>query len=269
MNIRDFVAGLQAIFDANDPSDGIDRQSGFGSDVRITGLKVVGGDESGELSVTFELNLPNYGRFKKVPRSSTTRVPFGTQWLAASGITTPGDYAAEIAREVESAAGSLVALAVGRPRRHANPATADRDTASAEKLWAQLVDDLGRHNVSAQESAPGIIEIVEELADGVADPVKVHVTPEQWRAYVVDCEIGARSDSGVDASTAGDGPGLAMLYLEEALGSRWDDEQHIVYYKDGFHGSIRAALPPVRDPASRAPRTPPDGDWYAYDPGCG
>lgn len=267
MNIREFVAGLQAIFDANDPSDGIDRQSGFGSDVRITGLKVIGGDERGDLEVTFELTLSPYWKFKKIPRFGTIRVPFGTQWLAASGVTTPAEYAPDIAREVEFACHSLIEQATdSRSRRRADPAAADRDTAPADELWAQLLVDLGHDHVSARESEAGVIEVIEDGGDGPGEPVWIHLTPEQWRSYVVDCEISARNDSGVDASSAGDGPGLARLYLDETLGSRCEGERHIVLFKDGFHGSIRAELPPVRDPASRTPRTPPDGDWYAFAP---
>lgn len=264
MNIHDFVVGLQTIFDANDPSDGIDRHDGFGKQVRVTGLKIVGGDERGELQVSFEFNLPGYWKFKRVPRAGTTRVSFGTQWLAASGITTPAEYVSDIARAVEMAVGSLVQETVaGKRHRKIDPAQVDREVAPVDELWKHLVADLGADNVSAHESGPGVIEVIEDWGGGQRDPLWVHVTPDQWRTYVVACELGARSDSGEDAWSAGDGPGMAMLYLNEMIGSRWDDEDHIVFFKEDFEASIRAELPPVRSPELRRRNSFDDGEWFA------
>ena len=41
------------------------------------------------------------------------------------------------------------------------------------------------------------------------------VTPEQWQDFVVECEIVAREDAGVDAARPGDGPFLACEAVDE------------------------------------------------------
>ena len=59
-----FVRDLQAIFDANDPADGIDRHDGFGTHVRITGLRQVDDGDFRELEVSYETRIPMRWRWR-------------------------------------------------------------------------------------------------------------------------------------------------------------------------------------------------------------
>lgn len=72
MNDDDFIRELQAIFDANDPADGIDRHAGFGSEVRITGLRRVDDGDFPELEVR--------GSDDELPRFYKSEGPDG--WFA-------------------------------------------------------------------------------------------------------------------------------------------------------------------------------------------
>lgn len=153
-----------------------------------------------EPEVTFELELPRRRRFPNVPRTGTTRMLFGAEWLAASGVDPPSNYAPEVARHVQLAAVSR---------------------------W----------------------------------------TPDQWRELVVGFEAAARVGSGIEASSAGDGPGLAMFHLREEIGSANEDENHVVFFLGGFRRSERAGLPPVAGRGLDWPPTDGNGDgWPAFGP---
>lgn len=262
-----FVAGLQAVFDAGDPADGIDRHDGFGSDVRIVGLSPVDDADFPELEVAFELELPRRRRFRNVPRTGTTRVLFGAEWLAASGFETPSSYAPEVARHVQLAAVQLVQGVIDRKRvARVDLDAVDRSVPPASVLWEQLMSDLRGDHVSVALVEDGVIEVAAEWMEGDGT-MRVHVTPDQWRELVVRSEVGARMDSGIDASSAGHGPGLAMFHLDEEIGSADEDENHVVFFRGGFHRSVRAELPPVAGRGLDWPPTEGSGDgWLAFGP---
>ena len=264
-----FVAGLQAIFDADDPADGIDRHDGFGADLRVVSLARVHDGDFPELEVVFELDLPRRLRFRKVARTGTTRVLFGEEWLVASGNDSPPAYAPVVAREVSLAAVNHVSDVIDRPRgRPVDLDEVKRSVPAASVLWEKLVADLRPDHQSVVELEDGVVELVAEWMEGDGT-TWVHVTPSQWRELVVDSEVAARMDSGIDASSTGDGPGLAWFHLHEEIGSLADDERHVVFFRGGFHRSVRAELPPV---PGRGLDLPPAGGgqgWFAFGPDAG
>jgi hypothetical protein len=76
---------------------------------------------------------------------------------------------------------------------------------------------------------------------------RVMLTPEQGQENVVDCEIGCRSDYGVDADSAGDGPMVATHDLDEAMATMDPDESFLVLARHRLAWSTRAEL--LRCPA--------------------
>ena len=116
------------------------------------------------------------------------------------------DYAGEVAEEVQ-------AWAVEHVRRFRPLPPFDREQVASElppadELWRRLRAEF---------------EDVEDLPHGFVGTtpdgqrVQVLLSSEQWQALVVDAEIGCRRDHGVDADSAGDGPGVALDLLGELL----------------------------------------------------
>ena len=102
--------------------------------------------------------------------------------------------------------------------------------------------------------------VTAQFVQHVGEVFLVHVTPREWFAYVVECERGARRDAGIGRTGHGEGPGVALFCLDEAIGSRREGEEHIVFFRGALERSIRAELPPVRSPAPvKAPKKPKKG----------
>ena len=102
---------------------------------------------------------------------------------------------------------------------------------------------------------------------------EVVVTPEAWQGYVVEYEVAAREDFGVDAARPGDGPFLACEAVDELLATLDEGEHFVVFDGRRFHRSTRRELPPVRSGAMQRRtqeilrRTGGRGEWRAYPPG--
>ncbi|CAN5244980.1 hypothetical protein BH09ACT10_BH09ACT10_20250 [soil metagenome] len=248
MTDEEFVAGLQAIFDANDLSDGVDRHHGFGTDVWVTGMRPVDDGDFPELEVTYQLQLPKKRRFKNAPRTGTTRVLFGQEWRAASGLDTPASYIQDVARAVEAAATRQVqAFRDSKRLRRERPGVMAESTGSADALWNDLLSALRQHHVSAEEVSTGVIEVVESHE---AETFWLHVSRGEWQSYIARVGTGNLLYGGLDAN------------VDEEIASRWDDEHHIVFFRGTFHKSIRAELPPVSSVLLRTPTEPiPGGRW--------
>ncbi|MET0467443.1 MAG: hypothetical protein ABWZ87_01750 [Aeromicrobium sp.] len=253
MTDDELVAALQAIFDAAVPPDGIDRSNGYGDDYRIESLRIVASDDGFddlEVTVHFRRKLLSHRR------NAVARLLFDRAWREASGLTDPLSCAAHV---VDRLPLSIMDSHASGDSKHR--AAAESSVPDVDASWQALLGALRE-----QESEVGEADDHISVSDAGDEPVLVHVTPEQWRAYVVDCEVAAREDSGEDALQAGDGPAEAYFQLDELIGSRWDDEQHIVFFRGRLHQSIRAELPPVRS-TIMDPDFPADGgDWYAYAP---
>jgi hypothetical protein len=220
---RELLEALQRLFDAEDPSDGIDRHDGYGRDYRITGLRLVPSDDGfDDLEVTVR-----YGG-----QVLTARVLFDRAWREASGLVDATSCAAYVV-------GTWQVARSGEARPPAPHRQAASDTAG---LWRTLQQALVRDYVNVHQVSHGRVELVDE--DG--EVVTIHLTPQQWRDVVEECEAAAESDSGLDARRSGDGLAIALGELDEQIGSRWDDEEHIVFFRGAFHSSVRAELPPLR-----------------------
>lgn len=207
MNDDELVAGLQRLFDADDPSDGIDRSDGYGEDYRFTALQVVTApDGFDDLDVTVEVGQ----------RTVTARLLFDREWRQESGLDEVGAYAAYVVAKWRQ----LLVDADDHPSilRQGGP----------DAAWDELSAWLARRWGPVTEIDDGL-----RLVDD-GEEVTVHVTREQWATF---------------AATRPDPHGE----LDEMIGSRWDDEHHVVHFRGGFHRSIRAELPPVRSMLLRDP----------------
>ena len=220
---RELLEALQELFDADDPADGIDRHDGYGRDYRVTGVRLVPSDDGfDDLEVTVA-----HGSEVVV-----SRVLFDRAWREASGLVDVRSCAAYVVDTWQHCPG-------GQARTGSAPRQAAADTVG---LWRGLQEALVRDHASVNQVGHGRTELVEE--DG--EIVTIHLTAQQWRAFVDDCEAAAESDSGEDAWRAGDGLSIALGELDELIGSRWDDEEHIVFFRGRLWQSVRPELPPVR-----------------------
>lgn len=237
------VQQVQAVLDANDPSDGIDRHDGYGRDYRLTDLRLVRSDDGfDDLEVTV----------RHADGVQVRRMLFDRAWRESSGLEDAVSCAAYVAAR----------WMVSRSGQVSDPRPLRQATAGTDELWRALEDALARGYAGVNRVGHGRLEVVEE----VGEIVTIHVTPQQWRRYVDDCEGTAEQDFGEDAWRAGDGLVIALDSLDELLGSRWDDEEHVVLFRGDLHASVRPELPPVRSMLLRE-TSDADGDWYATGPG--
>lgn len=249
MTDAELVEALQAIFDSDETPDGIDRSDGYGEDYRIESVRIMpGGDGFDDLEVTVRR------RRGIVRRKRVARLVVDRAWREASDLNDPMSYAAYVVQRWRSSE----VPAASRATRRRRPA-ADASVPAADICWRVLLQNLGAaYDVDEREGAL-------EVSDG-GGTVVVHVTPEEWRSFVVECETVSHADTIEDAAGPDRAPGEAFTRLEALIGSRWDDEQHIVLFRGRLHLSIRAELPPVRSMLLREPEAADDGDWYALAP---
>jgi hypothetical protein len=220
---RELLAALQQRFDADDPSDGIDRHDGYGRDYGITGLRVVPSDDGFD---DLEVTVRHGGEVVRA------RVLFDRAWREASGLLDAASCAAYVVGTWQGARGG--GARPPAPHRQAASDTMD--------LWRTLQQSLVRDYVNVHQVSHGQVELVDE--DG--EVVTIHLSPQQWRDFVDDCEAAAGSDSGDDAWGSGDGLSIALGELDDLISSRWDDEEHIVFFRGRPFRSVRSELPPLR-----------------------
>ena len=202
MKDQEFIDALQAVFDANDPFDGIDRHDGYGRDYRIESIRVVPSpDGFDDLEVTVRIGA----------ETVTSRLLFDHAWREASGLDDVLAYATYVVRRWNFPRFDHAVLD--------QPSGPGRDDS-----WKLLEQALGRRAEHLNQPAPGVLEVVESNGDVVT----IHVTPQEWASFAAGREQ------------------KALDVLDELIGSRWDDEDHIVYFRGALHHSVRAQLPPVR-----------------------
>ncbi len=153
MNDDALVRALQELFDADDPSDGLDRSDGLGEDYQIASLRRVPSDDGfDDVEITVVVGT----------QSVVSRLLFDRAWREASGLDDVGSYAAFI-------------LARWRA------ALVDDDARPAPSVEVvDLEEALRRPSRSVTRTSTGVLEVVD---DG-GDRVSVHVTPQQWRDVV-------------------------------------------------------------------------------------
>lgn len=287
MSDEEYVSALLAILtnpaptgiDGADPygqaDDGIDRYDGFGRDVVVSGLQVVGGPYGAELEVSYLLRLPaGDPDWDGVPERGSTRVPFDGEWRRLSGFGDPAAYAPQIASRVELAArdhavrhqhGGRRDRARTQWRARARAALPDRET-QRHVLLQTLAGEGEATQVSADRFE---LRLRHDHADGPAragdvaalpappEVITFVLTPEDWEEVLVDQHT---HDLG--------------LYLAETLADPDPDERFVVFYTGSLHRSTRAELPPVRGRArerawDRLRADHPPGTtygWFAFNP---
>lgn len=136
------------------------------------------------------------------------RLLFDREWRRDSGLDDPLAYAAYL---------------VARWRTALVPADVDDAPPAVLLDHEDLESRLAVGNAGVTAVRRGVLEVV----DDEGEVFTVHAPPQEWRTYAA-----GRSDPWGD--------------LEELIGSRWDDETHIVFFRGDFHRSVRPDLPPVR-----------------------
>ncbi|KQP25497.1 hypothetical protein [Aeromicrobium sp. Leaf272] len=128
---------------------------------------------------------------------------------------------------------ALWAFLANRGRR--SLAEASANVGEERETWAFLVRELESQG-KVDQSTPGRLVLDERWNDGPA--VTIVVTPAEWYSDVLSAELTCRHP--------GDGPGRAMFYIDESIGSRLDDEHFVVWDGRGFERSVQAVLPTRR-----------------------
>jgi hypothetical protein len=178
----------------------------------------------------------------------------------------PGPWHEDLATYASEVAEELQAWAIEHVRKYRPLPAFDREQVQhelppREQLWLMLTSEFR-----------DVHEIPGGFVGTSPDGPELHVmlTPERWQDFVVTCEIGCRSDYGVDADSAGAGPQVALCDLEEVVATMEDDERYVVL--DGYHleASTRAELPPVPGTATQvtaedARLRASGGSWFASD----
>ncbi|MBW9205743.1 hypothetical protein KV097_07265 [Mumia sp. zg.B17] len=238
-----YLAQLQRIFDANDPGNGIDRFTGYGSEWRVSGLRVVANEDGfDDVDVDIEVN----GSGADGPLQVRSQVLFDRQWRSDAGYEDPAVFAPYLVRELD---GRIYGLVRDRDSDVAGTLPPAIDGATRDEWWAALLDDLSGEAVVAREVGPGTIE-VEQLDEPTT---WVHVTSDQWARYV--------SEHGWDQATED---------LATTRSALW--EEHTVLFRGRLWCSIRAELPPIsQEQDERSKGIPPEegrmagGYWVAVD----
>ncbi|MET0822591.1 MAG: hypothetical protein ABWY58_16640 [Aeromicrobium sp.] len=182
-----------------------------GRDRRVTSMGVVQGEDGfDDLEVTLVVD----------GTTVVSRLLFDRAWREDSGLTDPTSYAAFVKARWQAGVTSL-----GDVMDDAGPAAqGGLGSQSQDELWQALERALWVEAAGVNRVGHGTWEVV--AGDG--DPFTVHVTPPQWRRMA-----SGREDDALDQ-------------LDDVIGSRWDDEEHIVSFRGAFHPSVRAELPPLR-----------------------
>lgn len=207
--------------------DRIDREGGFGTEVRVTSVHVVTGEHGAELEVGFVMDVPDRPAFRDVPATGSVRLPADAEWRELSGYAEPTAYASAVAYQV-MAAGRQLVVSNERPR----PRRADRDLPGRDEQWALLLEHLG-YEGPVREVGKGRVEVTRTW-DGIESVLTVVVTPDEWEQLL------HRNGTGVGF---GDWFGPLVATMQE-------DEGFLVYWRDDLHASTREELPPVRGTAS-------------------
>ena len=175
---------------------------------RVTSMDVVRGDDGfDDLEVTLVVD----------GTTVVSRLLFDRAWREESGLTDPRAYATFVdARWQAGVVPAVTEHDVARP--------AGRRASRQDDLWQALERALQVDAAGVNRVGPAAWEVVDR--DG--DPFTVHVTQQQWRGAAAGREQ------------------EALDQLDDVIGSRWDDEEHIVFFRGAFHPSVRAELPPLR-----------------------
>ncbi|MDO7867199.1 hypothetical protein [Nocardioides jiangxiensis] len=221
--------------------DGIDRYSGFGRDVVVTGGRVVGGEYGSELEIDFVIRPDGEPEI-----ADRGRVSLDAGWRELSGYADPSAYAPRVAREVERAARETWRRHSGR----SEDGQADRRAvpARAEEQRALLLELLGREGLVTEAASPDRFEVsCAPLEDEPGLRFTVVVTPAEWAGFLESV-----------------GPENAAF--GELMGSARNGETFLVFWKGEFEQSVREELPPVRARPERFVFPEGAGGWYAYRP---
>lgn len=232
--------------------DWIDRQDGFGTEVRVTSVDVVPGPYGAQVDVGFVLEVPpGYD----VPAQGHVLLPLDEEWRVLSGLTAPEDYAPRIASRVGRAAREHVVAHTEAPRSDYEPPA--RDTQRA--ILLHVLGQVG----TVEEQGPGRF-VVRREADGDHDDgwdVTVVVTPEQWEHVLR--RHGPVRHGGLD-------------HYEEVFASAPEEERFWVFWEGDLTSSTREELPPVKAPRpplrelrrriAQARASGAAYGWFAYDP---
>lgn len=246
---RELFAILTRPLDPDEPrdaygtgTDGIDRHSGFGTEVVVTSVAAVPGPYGSRLEIAFRLERPVGA---DVPAEGMFHLPLAREWREASGYGAPATYAADVARETERAAGRHIDA-------HRRPEEPETELPDRDVQRALLHKALGSF-YDVEVVAPDRFE----LRHAGQVEWTVLVTPDQWEQVV---------------RRHGRRPDRLQEHFSELLASGSRDDSYLVFWEGDLVKSVRAELPPVRgsvrDLQRAIERGPvPGAVWFAYRPG--
>lgn len=226
--------------------DWIDREDGFGTEVRVTAVDVLPGPYGAQVEVGFLLDLPPG---VDVPQQASVLLPLDEEWRTLCGFADPEDYAPRLASRVMWAAREHV-------NTHTNGPRSGFDVPSRDEQHVMLMHVLGRLG-AVEHVALG--RYVIRVADG--DEIVVILTPDEWE------QVLRRNGSPRDG---------VFDHYEELFASNDREQRFWVFWEGDLTSSTREALPPATTPwptlrevrrrIAEARTSGKDFGWFAYEP---
>jgi hypothetical protein len=227
--------------------DGIDREDGFGTEVRVTAIDVVPGEHGNQLDIAFVLDVPDDVH---VPREGSLLLPLDAEWREISGYAEPEDYAHRVAARV-------VRNVRDHVRAHEASQEDRRVVPSRVEQHALLMEVLGQQG-QVEQQAPD--RYLVRRARGRHD-LTVLLTADQW-------ELAVRRHGMTRAPL--------LEHFDEMFASTPPEECFLVFWEGDVTTSTWERLPPAKRPFrplremriqwAAARRGDSDIGWYAHAP---
>jgi hypothetical protein len=232
MSQEALIREMREILERPEPIDGVDLRDGFGTDYWIVTARPTANDE-GERVVEILVDAERAD-------GTVTRIPVHVSLDVLDDIEE--SPAEQLAQEASYQITETLFDALDQV------AEVDRDVVvseigSADETYESLLEEL-RSSGDVETVEPGVLRLT--LASASELPIDIHVTPQEFHDCVIDGEVEHRKGSPFDQSEMPGGLGMALLSVEETLGTIGDEERFIVFFDGRFHASTRRELPPVR-----------------------
>lgn len=255
MSQEAIIREMREILERPEPAEGVELREGFGTDYWIVTARTTANDHGEEvLEILVDAERAD-GKVTRIPVLVSLDVLDDLDESPAEQLAQEASYQiTETLFEVLDRAPEI-----------------DRDVVisevgSADETFESLLEELrGAGQVEIVE--PGILRLTP--AGESEPPIDIHVTPEQFHDCVIDGEVAYRKGSPLDQSEMPGGLAMALLSVEETLGTIGEQERFIVFFDGEFRASTRRELPPLRaaaDDLEHIDADADDGDWFAEEP---
>ena len=249
MSDESLIREMREILERSEPIDGVELREGFGTDYWIVTARPTANDQ-GDRVVEILVDAERAdGTVTRIPVQVSLDVVDDIEESPAEQLAQEASY-----QITETLFDALDQVVIDRD-------AVVRDVGSALDTYDSLLAEL-RSSGDVAEVEPGVLRLT--LATEPRLPIDIHVTPQQFHESVIDAEIEYRKGSPSYQSELPGGLGMALLGIEEALGTIRDQERFIVFFEGGLHASTRSEPPPVRAAADDLEHI--DGEWPADEP---